>query len=67
MRVNINGFPQAEQGGRRLTTNLYLGGFSTPSVGIEPLPYASLVLKRNRGRRAGGRSAEKAGQGSIQI
>jgi hypothetical protein len=29
MRVNINGFPQAEQGGRRLSTSLYILGGST--------------------------------------
>jgi hypothetical protein len=35
MRVNINDGPQAEQGGRRISTNLFFGGFSTPSVGID--------------------------------
>ena len=37
MRVSINGFPQAEHGGRRLSTNLYLGGSDGSVIGrIKP-------------------------------
>ena len=32
MRVNINGFPQAEQGGRRLSTSLYFGGLGGSTI-----------------------------------